>query len=111
MAKKILSKTDLEKCAVVLNDELSRLFHQRGVFPSLGGNNLFVNAVKVFLVNTNEEVLISYYASMRNETRPIEERIWTNEFSAKAKARVRVGDELTIEFDGKRFVAEVRPAP
>lgn len=105
MAKKILSKTDLAKNAVVLNDELSRLLHQRGVFPSLGGNNLFVNAVKIFLKNTGEEVLVSYYASMRNSDRPIEERMWTSAFADEASA----GDELSIDFDGNRFVAEIRP--
>lgn len=107
MAKKILSKTDLEKNAVVLNDELSRLFHQRGVFPSLGGDNLFVNAVKMLLRNTGEEMLVSYYASMRKQDRPIEERIWSSAFASSAE----IGDELSIEFDGKRFVAEIRPAP
>lgn len=107
MAKKILSKTDLAKNAVVLNDELSRLLHQRGVFPSLGGDNLFVNAVKIFLKNTGEEVLVSYYASMRNSDRPIEERIWTSAFAEHAEE----GDEFSIDFDGKRFVAEIRPPP
>ncbi|MDX2015635.1 MAG: hypothetical protein SFW67_35910 [Myxococcaceae bacterium] len=107
MAKKILSKTDLSRNAIVLNEELARVFHQRGVFPSLGGDNLFVVAVKIYFKNTGEELLASYYASLRNEDRPIEERMWANAFGKAAVA----GDELTIEFDGKRFVAEVRPAP
>lgn len=107
VAKKILTKTDLEKHAIVLNDELSRLFHQRGVFPSLGGNNLYVNAVKVFLLNTNEDLLVSYYASLRKQDRPVEERMWSSAFAEHAD----VGDELTIEFKGGRFVAEIRPAP
>lgn len=106
MARKILSKTDLSRSAIVLNDELSRLFHQRGVFPSLGGDNLFVLAVKIHFKNTGEDLLVSYYASRRNEERPLEERMWALSFGEAATA----GDELTIEFDGKRFVAEVRPA-
>ena len=107
MAKKILSKTDLDKHAIVLNDEMSRLFHQRGVFPSLGGNNLYVNAVKLHLRNSGEDLLVSYYASMRKEDRPIEERMWSSAFLKHAS----VGDELTIEFKKGTFVAEIRPAP
>ena len=74
MAKKILTKTDLDKNAIVLNEEMARLFHQRGVFPSLGGDNLYVNAVKVYFRNTREDLLVSYYAALRNQDRPIEER-------------------------------------
>ena len=107
MAKKILTKTDLEKHAIVLNDELSRLFHQRGVFPSLGGNNLYVNAVKMLLRNSGEGLLVSYYGAVRNGDRPIEERMWSSAFADHAS----VGDELTVEFKNGRFVAEIRPAP
>jgi hypothetical protein len=59
------------------------------------------------LKNTGEDLLVSYYASMRNQDRPIEERMWASAFGQEAE----VGDELTIEFVGGRFVAEVRPAP
>ncbi len=107
MAKKLLSKTDLDKNAIVLNEDMARLFHQRGVFPSLGGDKLYVNAVKVFFKNTGEELLVSYYASMRNQDRPIEERMWANALGQEGA----VGDELTIEFANGRFVAEIRPAP
>lgn len=107
VAKKLLTKTDLEKNAIVLNDEMSRLFHQRGVFPSLGGNNLYVNAVKIFLKNTAADLLVSYYASLRQQARPVEERIWASAFGENGE----IGDELSIDFDGKRFVAEIRPAP
>lgn len=107
MAKKLLTKTDLDKNAIVLNEEMARLFHQRGVFPSLGGDNLYVNAVKVFFKNTGEDLLVSYYAALRKQDRPIEERMWAKAFGDAAS----VGDELTIEFSGGRFVAEIRPAP
>jgi hypothetical protein len=107
MARKVLTATDLSRNAIVLTEELSRLFHQRGVFPSLGGNNHYVNAVRIFLANSNQELLVSYYASVRNGERPIEERIWSAEIGKVAAA----GDELTISFTKGRFVAEVRPAP
>ncbi len=107
MATKLLTKTDLDKNAIVLKEEMSRVFHQRGVFPSLGGDNLYVNAVKVFFRNTGEELLVSYYAAMRNQDRPIEERIWASAFGQNGA----IGDELTIEFVGGRFEAEIRPAP
>lgn len=105
MAKKTLSKTDLSKNAIVLNDELSRLLHQRAVFPSLGGSNHFVTAVKMKFKNTGAEILVSYYASLRNGDRPIEERMWASEFGLTAEE----GDELNVDFVGGRFVAEIRP--
>ena len=108
MAAKIISKTDLEKNAIVMTEDLSRVFHQRGVFPSLGGDNpLVVHAVRIYLRNTKEELQVSYYASLRKENRPIEERLWHSEFARVAS----VGDELTIDFEGDGFVAEVRPPP
>ena len=109
VARKILSKTDLNKCAIVLTDELSRLLHQRGVFPSMGGNHdLLVNAVRVHFVNTGEELLVSYYASVRRgSNRAIEERFWSAAFAEEAHE----GDELSLEFKGSKLVLEIRPPP
>lgn len=109
MASKIISKNDIAKNAIVLNDELSRALHQRGVFPAMGGGNpLVLYAVKMFFINTQEEILVSYYASMRlGSDRAIEERIWCAQLGEEAA----IGDELCIEFKDKRFVVEIRPAP
>ncbi|MFO0599816.1 MAG: hypothetical protein U0228_31195 [Myxococcaceae bacterium] len=107
MASKIVSKTDLSKNAIVLNDELSRLLHQRGIFPVLGGGNPHVvYGVRMFLVNTGKDIVVSYYAAVRDGSdRPIEERIWSPELGEAAC----IGDELNIDFQKNRFVIELRP--
>lgn len=102
---KTLTKTDLDKKAVVLTEDLSRLLHQRGVFPSLGGGEHAVLAVKTKLKNTGEELLLTYYASLRNLDRPIEERCWAAEIAKVAE----VGDEFLLEFERGRFTLEIRP--
>lgn len=109
MASKIISKNDLQKNAIVLNEDLSRLLHQRGVFPVLGGGSpLIVHGVRMFLVNSGRDIVVSYYASVRNGSdRPIEERIW----SAELAEACSIGDELNIEFQKNRFIVEVRPPP
>lgn len=109
MASKIISKNDLAKNAIVLNEELSRTLHQRGVFPMLGGGNpLIVHGVRMFLVNSGKDIVVSYYASVRDGSeRPIEERLWCLELAEEAS----IGDELNIEFQKNRFVVEIRPPP
>lgn len=109
MASKIISKNDLAKSAFVLTEELSRVLHQRGVFPILkGGNPLIVYGVRMFFVNTGKDIVVSYYASVREGSdRPIEERLWCSELAEVAS----IGDELTIEFQKNQFIVEIRPPP
>lgn len=105
MPSKPLTKTDLKKKAIVLTEPFSRLLHQRGVFPALGGGDHAVLAVKAKLKNSNEEILLSYYASLRNNDRLIEERCW----AAVIAEHAEVGDEFRLEFENGQFTLEIRP--
>jgi len=106
MASKRITKTDLEKRAFVLTDDLSRVLHQRAVFPSLGGDGHSVHSVKARFKNRkNEEILFTYYASVRNGDRPVEERCWHPSFSEEAE----VGDDFVLEYENGCFTVEIRP--
>ncbi len=85
MASKKISKTDVDKMAVVVTAPLRAVLAAHGS-PHLRGDEIFSTHVNVYFVNLQQVIQLHYYASERSGAgRTPEDRCWHPSFGPLLK--------------------------